>query len=232
MRAVLNPNRSNHSTVRSDPVNLAVQDHVLGLENAVWAYSELGQSLYRFFGIFNEVFFHGALTTPILSLEGARITNLGTYRLGRNGFGAQNHININSHHLNRPILEVLSTLLHEMIHQWQHEMTGNWGKPPYHNVAFRQKARALGIPSDAYGHQLAMGDPFLAVCQANGIEVDPTTIEPSEGRQRVAARGESKLKKWSCGCTNVRVAIPDFEAMCLKCGRKFARVWSGTKWKN
>jgi hypothetical protein len=33
------------------------------------------------------------------------------------------------------------TLLHEMIHQWQHET----GLPLDHGVAFRRKARALGI---------------------------------------------------------------------------------------
>ena len=32
---------------------------------------------------------------------------------------------------------------------------------------------------------------------------------------------EGKLKKWSCGCQNVRVAIADFSATCNKCGNEF-----------
>jgi hypothetical protein len=184
----------------------------------------LGQTLYRFFSIFNEAFFHGALATPIISLEGDRITLLGTYHIGRNGFGAKNHITLNERHLNKPTVEVLSTLLHEMIHQWQHEMTGKSGTPPYHNVEFQNKAKELGIPSDAYGHQLGMGDTFLAVCQANGIEIDKKAIEQYEMLQKPAVRGQSKLKKWTCGCTNVRVAVPDFQAVCLKCKRKFVRA--------
>jgi hypothetical protein len=34
-------------------------------------------------------------------------------------------------------------------------------------------------------------------------------------------KGKSKLKKWSCGCTNIRVAVRSLEAKCLKCGNKF-----------
>ncbi len=37
-------------------------------------------------------------------------------------------------------------------------------------------------------------------------------------------RGDSKLKKWSCGCpVNVRVAVADFRAVCLDCGEQFVR---------
>jgi hypothetical protein len=36
--------------------------------------------------------------------------------------------------------------------------------------------------------------------------------------------GSSKLKKWSCRCpVNVRVAVADFEARCLRCGSLFVR---------
>jgi hypothetical protein len=33
--------------------------------------------------------------------------------------------------------------------------------------------------------------------------------------------GHSTLKKWSCGCTNARVAVPDFAAVCLRCDNRF-----------
>jgi hypothetical protein len=37
--------------------------------------------------------------------------------------------------------EAMHTLLHEMVHQWQHET----GQPVDHGTAFRQKARDVGI---------------------------------------------------------------------------------------
>ena len=42
----------------------------------------------------------------------------------------------------------------------------------------------------------------------------------------VKARGTSKLKKWTCSClrpVNVRVAVDDFHAKCLRCGGLFRR---------
>ena len=127
------PKLSHDSSVCAESVNLAVQEHVSSLKKAEWEHAKLGQELYQFFDIFNETFFDGMLSAPIISLDGARITNLGTYRIGRNGFGAKNQIHLNRKHLNRSMIEVLATLLHEMIHQWQHDITGNCGKPPYHN---------------------------------------------------------------------------------------------------
>ena len=41
---------------------------------------------------------------------------------------------------------------------------------------------------------------------------------------KIKPKGKSKLKKWTCGCTNVRVAVKEFEAKCLKCGNEFELV--------
>jgi hypothetical protein len=50
------------------------------------------------------------------------------------------------------------------------------------------------------------------VDQSDGIIILPPKVKP---------KGKSKLKKWSCGCTNIRVAVKEFEAKCLKCGNVF-----------
>jgi len=217
-------NSEQNTLQHSEPVNLAVLEHVSKLPDQEWKHAHLGQDLYRFFGIFNEAFFESQLSAPIISIEGSRVTKLGGYRIGRNGFGAKNHININARHLNQSKVEILSTLVHEMVHQWQHEVTMNAAKPPYHNIEFQKKSLDLGIPSDSYGHQLSISDPFIAVCRANGLEIDEKIINAMALPHRPILRGNSKLKKWSCGCTNVRVAVADFEAMCLKCNNMFVQV--------
>jgi hypothetical protein len=56
------------------------------------------------------------------------------------------------------------------------------------------------------------GVEFVDVDQSDGVIILPPTVKP---------KGKSKLKKWSCGCTNIRVAVKEFEAKCLKCGREF-----------
>ena len=40
---------------------------------------------------------------------------------------------------------------------------------------------------------------------------------------KAKSKGKSKLKKWSCGCTNIRVAVKYFKAKCLNCGNDFVR---------
>ena len=44
---------------------------------------------------------------------------------------------------------------------------------------------------------------------------------PNSGKKGRGSGNGSKLKKWSCGCQNVRVAIADFSATCNKCGYEF-----------
>ena len=215
---------STTSPRQPESVNIAIFEHVSTTEESEWEFARLGQDLYRFFDIFNEAFFNGKLTTPILSLDSARIRTGGTYRIGRNGFGAKNYININRRHLDLPMVIVLAILLHEQIHQWQHEITKNYGKPPYHNVEFYKKADELGIPGNKRNKRcqlLGMKAPFLTVCEAHGIDTNGVVIQPPPESEM---KGQSKLKKWSCGCTNVRVAVADFQAVCLKCRRKFKRA--------
>ena len=33
-----------------------------------------------------------------------------------------------------------------------------------------------------------------------------------------------KLKKWSCGCANIRMGAKDCDAKCLRCGNKFELI--------
>jgi len=64
---------------------------------------------------------------------------LGHYTLGTDEPAT---ISISRRHLRRDGWnEVLSTLLHEMVHQWQEET----GRPVDHGVEFRRKARLVGI---------------------------------------------------------------------------------------
>jgi len=190
----------NQEQMSSEPVNIAVREHVCSLETEEWQYSQLGKELYVCARLFNERFFEGKLSDPILTIDKGRFSTMGSDRIGRNGFGAKNHITLNSLHVQSKA-ETLSTLLHEMIHLWQYEITRRASRPPYHNVEFQRKSRELGIPSDSLGHQLGMGDPFVSVCRENGVNVADSSDPPSV--VGVDPRPSSKVKKYSCMCTNV-----------------------------
>lgn len=78
----------------------------------------------------------------------------------------------------------------------------------------------MGLIVDQRGHtQYAPDSPFTRLLERHGVHLPPLAKSVVLERKR----GESKLKKWTCGCTNVRVAVADFQALCLKCGKVFSR---------
>jgi hypothetical protein len=104
------------------------------------AHQPLLDRLARLHQILNERHFGGSLTTLPLRLSDRMQSRLGEFQAPGDGHSAA--IVLSHRHLRRDgWTAAAETLLHEMIHQWQHET----GLPLDHGVAFRRKARALGI---------------------------------------------------------------------------------------
>ncbi len=164
-----------------------------------WAHRELAAELRGWADIFDSEF---KLEAPEISLQIDRLSarRLGHFRYGHNGFGLKGEVAINERYLRRQQPhDVLGTLLHELLHAWQ-QAHGRPGRRNYHNKEFREKARGLDLVVDERGY---------------------TKYLPEQPPPVVRVRGQSKLKKWSCGCTNVRVAVAEFRAVCLRCGAEF-----------
>ena len=183
-----------------------------------WEYRDLLRVLHTWAEMMNVEF---KLHIPEISLcvDWLRCTRLGHFRYGHNGFGLKGEVALNRHHLDdRPFWTVLGTLLHELLHAWQ-QAHGKPGRRNYHNREFRNKAARFGLIVDTRGHTTyAAESPFMDLLEKHEIHVPelPELKMKSDNK-----RGNSKLKKWSCGCTNARVAVHDFRARCLKCGNDF-----------
>ncbi|WP_373067720.1 SprT-like domain-containing protein [Gemmatimonas sp.] len=88
----------------------------------------------------SEKWFDSALSVIPLRLSGRMATRLGHYDPGSRHTPPE--IVMSRTHITRHgWREAMHTLLHEMVHQWQHET----GQPVDHGTAFRQKARDVGI---------------------------------------------------------------------------------------
>ncbi len=203
-------------------INEAIMENEI--TSADWGLNDLATELYWWVAAFQATFFKDQkVPTPVLTFERTRVTNLGYYRIGMNDFAVREQININRRYLDRPLSEILETLVHEMVHSWEHnfstsEKTVNW----YHSVVFRRKMEEIGIKTNNKGEHISIGPPFTDllirhhVLQSDGSDnIGIRTI----GKKK--EKGRSKLKKWTCGCTNVRVAVPNFKAVCLRCGAEF-----------
>jgi hypothetical protein len=88
----------------------------------------------------NAKWFASTLSVIPLRLSGRMATRLGHYDPGSRHIAPE--IVMSRTHITRHgWREAMHTLLHEMVHQWQHET----GQPVDHGTAFRQKAREVGI---------------------------------------------------------------------------------------
>ncbi|MEI9475056.1 MAG: SprT-like domain-containing protein [Deltaproteobacteria bacterium] len=204
-----------------ESTNSTIREHEI-LTND-WEFSRLSEELYTWFDRFNQRFFGDKLQPPAISFRRTRVNTLGHYVIDRNEFGLKWNININRLYADLPIGVTLATLLHEMVHQWEEGGGKRKTRKNYHTVGFRTKAELLGIPCNQRGVSLAYRDPFRSLLREYGIDLDDVRSgdDPDTETDVKGIPGNSKLKKWTCGCTNVRVAVQDFRAKCLKCGNEF-----------
>lgn len=94
---------------------------------------------------FNVRHFEGLLSRIPLRISRRMTTRLGQYRISTCA-AEPSEIVIGRGHIERHGWhEALDTLLHEMVHQWQHES----GLPVDHGAAFRRKALAVGTAPSA-----------------------------------------------------------------------------------
>ena len=210
----------------SDKINLDILENELSATD--WELNRLVWELSWWTEFFQIAFFKKEpIPVPVLSFQRTRITTKGHYRIGRNSIGVKDNINLNRIYLDHPLWETLATLLHELVHLWEYtyldrlDRTINW----YHKRVFRDKLASFGIIADGRGIHRKIGDPFVHLMKQHGVDVSLEKDESQESMFVVPERkrppGKSKLKKWTCGCTNVRVGIADFHAQCLKCGNLF-----------
>lgn len=153
-----------------------------------------------------------------LCIEELPFSRYAHFRQGHNGFGLKGEIAFNTRYLQgqREQWQVLGTLLHELLHGWQ-QAHGTPGKGNYHNREFRRKAAGLGLIIDKRGATGYTADSlFKEILRRHHVEVPRVEI-PAVTRRH---RGNSKMKKWTCGCTNVRCAV-ELHAQCLQCVQLF-----------
>lgn len=139
------------------------------------AYAEL----QRAFDHFNKAIFSGLLELPLFTLQRERRTYGYCSRqrfVSRSSGALVDEIAMNpAYFAVRSIRETLSTLVHEMAHQWQFHH-GKPGRGGYHNVEWGFKMESIGLmPSntgepggkktgDQMTHYIIEGGPFDKAC--------------------------------------------------------------------
>lgn len=193
--------------------------------------AEQHAALGRAFDFFNERLFRGQLPAAMLTLHrhrGAR----GYFRpdafRAREGDETLHEIALCPETFEgRTAAEILSTLVHEMVHHWQEVFGQNKPRRCYHNREWARKMHEVGLfPSttaapggketgQTCSHYIIEGGPFDRAC-AQLLEAE-RVIDWNAFVPPKVERPKSKLK-FSCPCGTNAWAKPNTQLACVKCG--------------
>jgi hypothetical protein len=116
--------------------------------------TEIYDELQRAYDVFNEALFAKQLPACLITLQRVKRT-YGYFEPGkfirRSGHGKCDEIALNPAYFGIcPPEEVLQTILHEMVHLWQHHF-GEPGRGRYHNAQWANKMESVGLMPSSTG---------------------------------------------------------------------------------
>jgi len=191
--------------------------------------------LSKAYDYFNRQLFDGTLPPCLLTLQRKNRTYgyFSPERMkSRDGAQVADEIALNpAHFLNRSTEEILSTLVHEMAHLWQHHH-GTPSRSGYHNKEWAKKMQALGlIPTDTgkeggkmtgqhMTHYIATDGAFARSCAelvAAGFDfaLGDVVTEPTQLKKPTKSGVRAKYTCSGCGLN--AWARPDALLVCGEC---------------
>lgn len=212
------------------------------------------ETLERGFEVLNEVYFNDELPPIVISIMSSPRTN-GHFTINKEWRVEEerlNEINISAEHLDRPIENVMATLMHEMVHYYcqLNNIADVSQNGRYHNKRFKAEAekRGLIITQGQYiGWSITEpGEEFKKVIKDAGIEkpidinrdgiVDLSILTGLLGGKDNGDGGKGKnmvltkkpkcsTRKYVCpSCRNSFRATKDINVMCMDCNEIFIKV--------
>jgi len=188
------------------------------------------ETLQQAYDYFNAVLFDGRLPQVLITLQRRRRT-LGYFAdrrfRGRGKIRARIHeVALNPDgFVGKSDEEILSTLVHEMVHVWQQEY-GSPGRGRYHNKAWAEKMHSIGLmPSstgkeggattgDRMSHYILSDGRFLSECQAF---LDSHELSWESAAAMPAAKMQTRATFTCPNCGLNGWAKPDAEMDCHGC---------------
>ena len=189
------------------------------------------EAFQRAYDFFNAEIFAGALPNVLVTMQ-RQAKAYGYFSperfIGRAGDEVTHELAMNPDHFGRTDEEILSTLVHEMCHLWQHTH-GTSPRKSYHDREWAAKMKEIGLfPSSTaapggketgqkVSHYIVAGGPFaqaFARLQASGFELRWQSRADDQERQKKAA---SKTKYTCPQCNQNAWAKPGAALICGVC---------------
>jgi predicted SprT family Zn-dependent metalloprotease len=133
-------------------------------------------------------------------------------------------ITIAAEHLKRSPEDIAEVLLHEMCHYANYlDGISDCTSFQYHNKRFKERAESIGLIVEKNRRgwsETSLGDALLE--RVREVNLDASAFSLFRlGKEN--KKQPTKLKKWRCGCTNIRAATT-VTAICQACGNPFVTV--------
>lgn len=211
------------------------------------SYNRVAGYLNKIFDLLNEEYFESSLSRPTITIQSTPKA-YGHFSLNKDTWisklGGTHEINIGAGTLARPIENVVATLLHEMVHYFNHVngvqdcSRGN----TYHNGKFRRAAEERGLivtHSDKYGWSYTEpSDELLEFClkfglteilinrnEATYFRVGGASGAHSGASGTVTPPRTSSTRKYICPCCGMSVrATRTVRIACVDCEEQMVEV--------
>lgn len=141
-------------------------------------------------------------------------------------------ISLTPMHLDRPLQEIFGTLVHEMVHLWQHDHGENKSKNGYHNKEWAEKMKEIGLYPSSTGqeggketgpkvsHYIIGGGPFDNCFQNMPEDIKLHWIGAADQEKKKKPKREKTT--YQCpGCEAKIWGKPDLRVQCLECEEIF-----------
>lgn len=190
--------------------------------------AEITNELYRYFDMFNEKFFNKELKQPMITIQRARSNNYGHFTLNpiwQNKIEDDDNlfeINLAAHQLHRNVVDIASTVLHEMCH-YDNKIKGIKDcSPVVHNKKFKSKAELVGFiveKSKSYGWAHTFPNDELKDFIVNEIKPKEEIFKYARIVTSVSPKEKKKSQyKFICPqCQAVAKAKQDVKLNCANC---------------
>jgi hypothetical protein len=134
-------------------------------------------------------------------------------------------INLAAENIDRPIVETMATLVHEMVHQWchEHKIKDTSRGATYHNKAFKAEAERRGLAISyerRIGWSVTKPGERLIEMEENGFfsDCDKELHRLGSFRDEIRPKSASSTRKYVCPCCGMSVrATKEVYVICGEC---------------
>lgn len=185
--------------------------------------------LERMFDECNTKLFEGKLVRPVIAVSPDKTKGAygwcTTRKIWKSDTDEFYEINMCAEHLNRPILEVIGTLIHEMVHlDNNYKNIKDTCGPAYHNKKYKETAEAHGLIAERgkYGWSQTKPNPELE--QWINDTFGSIKFELARAKDEKAKVPHRKYNFYMCPCCKKKIySIYEIHATCTECDEEFVQ---------